>query len=77
MVHASLCFVLKFLLSDVSTTRIPHEVILREADHWVVDLIVTGKLDKRGVNRTLLGSVAERVIKFTRLPVMLAPTRFR
>lgn len=52
----------------------PHEVILTEADNWNADLIVMGKLGKRGVSRILLGSVAERVIEFTRLPVMLATT---
>jgi nucleotide-binding universal stress UspA family protein len=31
-----------------------------------------GKLGKRGMSRILLGSVAERVIEFTCLPVMLA-----
>ena len=51
---------------------IPHEVILAEADRWGADLIVMGKLGKRGVSRILLGSVAERVIEFTGLPVMLA-----
>jgi nucleotide-binding universal stress UspA family protein len=50
----------------------PHEVILSEADSWGADLIVMGKLGKRGVSRILLGSVAERVIEFTGLPVMLA-----
>jgi nucleotide-binding universal stress UspA family protein len=50
----------------------PHEVILIEADNWNADLIVMGKLGKRGVSRILLGSVAERVIEFTGLPVMLA-----
>ncbi len=49
----------------------PHEGILIEADNWGADLIVMGKLGKRGVSRILLGSVAERVIEFTRLPVML------
>ncbi len=52
----------------------PHEAILTEADSWGADLIVMGKLGKRGVGRILLGSVAERVIEFTRLPVMLATT---
>ena len=52
----------------------PHEVILTEADKWGADLIVMGKLGKRRVSRILLGSVAERVIEFTRLPVMLART---
>jgi len=53
---------------------VPHEVILTEADNWGADLIVMGKLGKRGVGRILLGSVAERVIEFTKLPVMLATT---
>ena len=52
----------------------PHEVILTEADNWGADLIVMGKLGKHGVSRILLGSVAERVIEFTSLPVMLATT---
>jgi nucleotide-binding universal stress UspA family protein len=30
-----------------------------------------GKLGKRGVSRILLGSVAERVIEFANLPVLL------
>lgn len=51
---------------------IPHDVILTEAEAWNADLIIMGKLGKRGVGRILLGSVAERVIEFTKLPVMLA-----
>ncbi len=49
----------------------PHEVILREAKHLGVDLIVMGKLGKRGLSRILLGSVAERVIDFSTIPVLL------
>lgn len=49
----------------------PHEVILREAEQWGADLIVMGKLGRRGVSRILLGSVAERVIEFAKLPVLL------
>ncbi|MGB9497576.1 MAG: universal stress protein [Dissulfuribacterales bacterium] len=50
----------------------PHEVVLDEAVRWGADLIVMGKLGKRGVSRILLGSVAERVIEFANLPVLLA-----
>ena len=46
-------------------------VILDEAVSWGADLIVMGKLGKRGVSRILLGSVAERVIEFANLPVLL------
>jgi len=50
----------------------PHEVIIEEAVSWGADLIVMGMLGKRGVSRILLGSVAERVIEFANLPVLLA-----
>jgi nucleotide-binding universal stress UspA family protein len=58
----------------VSTTikgGVPHEVILDEAVSWGADLIVMGKLGKRGVSRILLGSVAERVAEFANIPVLL------
>lgn len=74
--------VLKGMLLDVSEEKVPvdfalregvpHEVILQEADSWQADLIIMGKLGKRGIDRILLGSVAERVIEFAKLPVMLA-----
>lgn len=51
---------------------VPHEAILQEAARWHADLIIMGKLGKRGIGRILLGSVAERVIEFSSLPVMLA-----
>ncbi len=54
------------------TRGIPHELILREAKRLDADLIVMGKLGKRGVSRILLGSVAERVIEFAPLPVLLS-----
>ncbi len=51
---------------------IPHEVILREAGRWQSDLIVMGKLGRRGVSGILMGSVAQRVIEFATIPVLLA-----
>ncbi len=50
----------------------PHEVILGETEDWNADLIVIGKLGKRGVSRILLGSVAERIIEFANIPVLVA-----
>ncbi len=49
----------------------PHEVILDISAQESVDLIVMGKLGRRGIKRILLGSVAERVIEFSRCPVLL------
>ncbi len=50
---------------------VPHEIILREAAAWGADLIVMGKLGRRGVAKILLGSVAERVIEFSDIPVLV------
>jgi len=50
---------------------VPHEVILEEATQWGADLIVMGKLGRRGIAHILLGSVAERVIEFSEVPVLV------
>ena len=50
---------------------VPHEGILKEASSWGADLIVMGKLGRRGVSHILLGSVTERVIEFSEVPVLL------
>jgi nucleotide-binding universal stress UspA family protein len=50
---------------------VPHEIILEEAARWGADLIVMGKLGRRGITRILLGSVAERVIEFSDIPVLV------
>ncbi len=50
---------------------IPHEVILEEALSWNADLIIMGKLGRRGISHILLGSVAERVIEFSDIPVLV------
>ena len=50
---------------------VPHEIIVEEASSWDADLIVMGKLGKRGVRHILLGSVAERMIEFSEIPVLI------
>lgn len=50
---------------------VPHEIILQEAAVWRADLIVMGKLGRRGITKILLGSVAERVIEFSDIPVLV------
>jgi nucleotide-binding universal stress UspA family protein len=46
-------------------------VILREAKRAKADLIVMGTHGRRGVNRLLLGSDAERVLRESPVPVLL------
>ena len=73
----------KAMLDDVSahastrlakTARIGDDIaqtIVREADDWKADLIVVGTHGRRGIARWMLGSVAERVVRLARMPVLL------
>ncbi len=45
--------------------------IAAEADAWPADLIVIGTHGRRGLNRLLLGSVAEGVARIASKPVLL------
>lgn len=47
------------------------DVILAEAKKWRADLLVMGTHGRRGINRLLLGSDAERVLRDAPAPVLL------
>lgn len=53
------------------------QAIVREAEKWGADLIVVGRHNRGGVERLLLGSVSEAVVRASEIPVLLArrPTR--
>jgi nucleotide-binding universal stress UspA family protein len=48
----------------------PYEVILAVARAHASDLIVVGSHGRRGIARVLLGSVAERVVRLSPVPVL-------
>jgi nucleotide-binding universal stress UspA family protein len=52
-------------------TGMPDEIILSEAERLQVDLIVMGKIGRKGHRRSLLGSVTERVLEAADLPVLV------
>ena len=54
-----------------SRSRRVSDVILDEARKWRADLIVMGTHGRRGFNRLLLGSDAERVLRDTPVPLLL------
>jgi nucleotide-binding universal stress UspA family protein len=54
-----------------SRGRRASDVILEEARKWRADLIVMGTHGRRGFNRLLLGSDAERVLRDTPVPLLL------
>jgi nucleotide-binding universal stress UspA family protein len=49
----------------------PHEALLRVAQKEKVDLIVMGKIGRRGPRRILMGSVTQRVIDLAEIPVLV------
>jgi nucleotide-binding universal stress UspA family protein len=51
------------------------QCIERAAADWHADLIVMGTHGRRGVQRMVLGSVAERVLRNAHRPVLLIPAR--
>ncbi|WP_321939685.1 universal stress protein [Paraburkholderia sp. J8-2] len=51
---------------------VPH-TIERDAQHWKAQLVVLGTHGRRGLTRWLLGSVAERTLRLTSVPLLLVP----
>jgi nucleotide-binding universal stress UspA family protein len=60
------------VLLEKATGRID-EAIVEQAKRWRADLIVMGTHGRRGVNRLLLGSNAELVVRNSTIPVLLIP----
>lgn len=61
---------------DVSTTRtdgVPGQVILNAIEENDPDLVVMGTHGRTGIQRALLGSVAENVIRRSSVPIHLVP----
>lgn len=52
----------------------PSVELLRISFYENVDLLVMGSIGKGGLNRFLLGSVAEKVVEHTRVPVLIVPS---
>lgn len=53
----------------------PHREIADYADDHDVDVIVLGSAGRGGVSRALLGSVAERTLRTTTVPVLVVDAR--
>jgi len=50
------------------------EAIAKEASRWGADLVVLGTHGRRGFQHLMLGSVAERVVRRSVVPVLLIPS---
>ncbi len=49
----------------------PDVIILQQAEQHQADLIVMGKIGRKGHRRSLLGSVTERVLEASNLPMLV------
>lgn len=52
-------------------TEEPVAAVIRAASELSVDLIIMGTRDRQGMNRVMLGSTAEGVLKDSRTPVLI------
>lgn len=51
------------------------ETILNLAKEWEATLIVAGTHGRKGLNRLLMGSVAEGILRDSNIPVMVVPMK--
>jgi nucleotide-binding universal stress UspA family protein len=79
--EAEKCGVNAEAVQVASRARPVSDIILSEARRYKADVIVMGTHGRRGLNRLLLGSDAERVLRDSPIPVLLirrdAPARRR
>jgi nucleotide-binding universal stress UspA family protein len=53
----------------------PTKDIIRTAETWGADLIVMGTHGRTGLSHLLIGSVANYVVKHSKIPVMIVPLK--
>jgi len=51
----------------------PHKEIVNVASQWEADLIVMGTHGRSGFTRLFMGSVADYVLKHSKIPVLITP----
>ena len=61
------------LIETETPTQHVAEAIAREASRWGAGLVVLGTHGRRGVQRLLIGSVAEQMARLSPGPVLLVP----
>lgn len=53
----------------------PKEDIIKTAEVWGADLIIMGTHGRTGLMHFLMGSVAEHVLRHSKIPVMVVPSK--
>ncbi|WP_410509459.1 universal stress protein [Methanosarcina hadiensis] len=55
----------------------PADELIRHAEKEAMDIVVMGSLGKTGLDRILLGSVAENTVRHSKVPVMVVKEKCR
>jgi nucleotide-binding universal stress UspA family protein len=53
----------------------PYEVILKVAKEWDADMIVLGTHGRTGFSHLIMGSVAEKIVRHSEIPVLIVPIK--
>lgn len=53
----------------------PADDIIKTAENWEADLIVIGTHGRTGLKHLLMGSVAENIVRHSKIPVMVVPSK--
>ena len=53
----------------------PADDIIKTAENWEADLIVMGTHGRSGLRHLLMGSVAEQILRRSKIPVMVVPSK--
>jgi nucleotide-binding universal stress UspA family protein len=53
----------------------PAEDIIKTAEIWQADLIVTGTHSRTGLGHLLMGSTSEDIVRHSKVPVMVVPSK--
>jgi nucleotide-binding universal stress UspA family protein len=56
---------------------IPYQVILNVAKEWDADIIVLGTHGRTGISHLIMGSVAEKIVRHSEIPVFIIPIKSR
>ena len=65
----------KHLVTSFIVEGIPEDEILSKSKSWNADLIVMGTHGRTGIDHILIGSVSEKVIRHSTIPVFVIPTK--
>jgi nucleotide-binding universal stress UspA family protein len=53
----------------------PAQELIRASEEWTAELIVLGRVGHSGLAKAILGSIAEKVVRKARVPVLLVPAK--